>query len=117
MTATTTREAIDALRGTYEFREPDAVRTYLAQNPDRLGLLAEAATKIPEFLPPDGPIVLEVVRDPEDEEGEGGELVAVSPTRLGWARARPGMERLRREWLITTPGRMASRFNIGVEYY
>lgn len=115
-TETTTLGAIDALRRKYEFREPDEVRAYLAKNPDLLDLLVEAATKIPEFLPPAGPIVLDVLWDPEDE-GDDGELFAMIPTRLGWEQTRPRMDRLTREWLIATPGRRSSRFNVGVEYY
>lgn len=119
-TATVTtapRGAIDAIERLYEFREPDEVRMYLTKNPDLLDLLNEAAVKIPEFLPPDGPIVLEVVWDPEDEEGEDDELFALVPTKLEPEDVRPMMDRMRREWLIGTPGRRASRFNVGPRYH
>lgn len=113
---TATGQAIDSLAGVYRFREPDEVRAYLAKHPDLLALLVEAAAKIPEFLPPDGPIVLEVVWDPEDEEGEGDELFAVVPTRMGWEEVRPRHHRLTREWLVPAARFAAGRFNVDVEY-
>lgn len=115
-TAATTREAIDALEGRYEFREPDEVRAYLAANPDLLALLDEAAAKIPEFLPPDGPLILEVVWDPEDEEGEGDELFAVVPTRMKHEEVRPRLKRLDREWFLDARGHAIGRFNVDVEH-
>lgn len=116
VTAITTREAIDALEGRYEFREPDEVRAYLAQHSDLLGLLDEAAAKIPVFLPPDGRLVLEMVWDPEDEdEDDDGELFAMVPTRIGWQQDRPGYDRLLREWLVPAVRFAAGRFNVGIE--
>lgn len=108
-------DAIEALARRYEFREPEEVRVFLAKNADLLDLLNEAATTIPAFLPPDGRIVLEVVRDPE-EEGAGDELFAVVPTTAHPGVVRPMLEGLRRGWLIATPGRVSGRFNVAPEY-
>ncbi len=99
----------------YELREPEDVRAYLADNPDLLDLVDEASAKLPEFLPPSGPIVLEVVWDPDDEEDEG-ELFALVPTRLGWQDVLPCLNRLLREWLIDAGRFAAGRFNVDVEF-
>ena len=115
-TQTTVQEAIDALEALYEFREPDEVRAFLADNPDLFDLLVEAAAKIPEFLPPDGPIVLHVVWDPEDEREDEDELFALVPTRLKWEGIRPLMDRMDREWLIGAGRFAAGRFNVDVEF-
>ena len=112
----TAPEAIQQLERLYEFREPEEVRAFLAKNPDLVNLVIEAAAKIPEFLPPDGRIVLEVVPDLEDEEGEGDELFALVPTRMPWKEVWPRYHRLEREWLIFSPGRITGRFNVGPEY-
>jgi hypothetical protein len=113
---TTAPEAIAAIERLYEFREPEEVRAFLAKNPDLIDLVIEAAAKIPEFLPPDGRIVLDVVWDPEDEKAED-ELFALVPTRLGWEEVRPLMGRLDREWLVETFRLARGRFNVDVEYY
>jgi hypothetical protein len=108
---------IDTLEALYQFREPDEVRAYLARNPDLIDLLVDASTKIPEFLPTDGSMILEVVWDPDDEEEEeNDELVAVVPTRLKWDEVRPRLDRLTREWLIPTARFAAGRFIVDVEY-
>ena len=115
-TQTTVQEAIDALEGLYEFRKPDKVRAFLANNPDLFDLLVEAASRIPEFLPPDGPIVLHVVWDPEDEGDVDDELFALVPTRLRWQDVRPLVDRMDREWLIGAGRFAAGRFNVDVEF-
>lgn len=107
--------AIDAIERVFELRQPEEVRAYLAGNPDLLGLVGEAASEIPEFLPPSGSIILEMLWDPEDEE-DAGELFAVVPTDLGWEAVRPRMDRLLREWLIDAGRFAAGRFNVGVEF-
>jgi hypothetical protein len=112
---TTAPEAIAAIERLYEFREPEEVRAFLAKNPDLIGLLVEAAAMIPEFLPPDGRIVLEVVWDPEDEE-EDDELFALVPTKLEPEDVRPMMDRLRRTWLIPRARHAVGRFNVGPAY-
>lgn len=109
------RATIDALEGPFVLRQADEVQAYLADNPDLLPLLMEASSKIPEFLPPDGPIVLEILWDPEDED-DGGELFAVVPTDLGWEEVRPRMDRLLRDWLIEAGRFTAGRFNVDVEF-
>lgn len=114
----TTQEAIDALERRYAFREPNEVRgAYLAKHPDLLALLNEAAAKLPAYLPPDGRIVLEEVWDPEDETGQDDELGAFVPTKRAPDDVLPMMDRLRRAWLIATPGRRTSRFNVGPRYH
>jgi hypothetical protein len=118
-TATTTaatRGAIDALERLYRFREPDEVRTYLAKNSDLLDLLNEAAAKIPEFLPVDEAMILEVAWDPEDEEDEEDGLFALVSTRLEPEAVRPQLDRLRRDWLVPVFRRTGGRFNVGIEY-
>jgi hypothetical protein len=112
---TTAPEAIQQIERLYEFREPEAVRAFLAKNPDLIDLLVEAAVKIPEFLPPDGRIVLEVVWDPEDEDEEDDELFALVPTRMPWEEVLPRYRRLVREWLVPTARFAIGRFNVGPE--
>lgn len=107
-------EAIAALEATYEFREPAAVRAFLAKHPDLLDLLGEAAAKIPEFLPPDGRLVLEVVWDRDGVDDD--ELFALVPTRMGWDEVRPRYLRLVREWLVPTARLGSGRFNVAPEY-
>jgi len=107
---------IDVLDHLFEFREPDEVRAYLAKHPDLLDLLHEAATRIPEFLPPDRPIVLEMLWDPEDDDDEG-ELFAVVRTRSDGEATRLGYDRLLREWLVPAGRFAAGRFNVGIEYH
>lgn len=112
---TTTPDVVGELRNLYEFREPEEVEAYLDRHPNLVDLLVEAAARIPEFIPPDAPIVLEVVWDPEEEDEEG-ELFAMIPTHRSWEEIRPRMNRLRRDWLIAAARNAAGRFNIGVEY-
>lgn len=106
---------IDALEHLYQFRDPDEVRAYLAQNLDLIELLVGAAAKIPEFLPNAERPALEVVRDPE-EEHDGGDLVAVVVTDMDPDEVRPRLRRLDREWLIAAGRFAVGRFNVAVEY-
>ena len=106
---------INDLEAIYQFREPDDVRAFLAHHPDLLDLLVEGASKIPEFLPSDEPIALEVLRDPEDE-ADDGELFAIVLTRQEPEDVRPRLNRLDREWLIDAGRPHAGRFNVAVEY-
>lgn len=116
-TATTaTSRAIDALQSVYVFRGPDEVQTYLAKNLDLLEILHEAAAKIPEFLPVDEAMILEVAWEPEDEEGDEDGLFALVSTRLEPEVVRPRLDRLRREWLVPVFRRTEGRFNVGIEY-
>lgn len=112
---TATRGAIDALRRASELREPDQVCEYLATHPDLLDLLDEAAMKSPTFLPPDGRIMLEMLRDPEDE-GDAGEPFAIIPTRLRREEVWPRLDRLDRVWLVAAGRYAAGRFDVDVEY-
>lgn len=107
--------AIDALERVYEFREPGEVRAFLAEHPDLLPLVVEAAAKIPEFLPSDLGIALDVVWEPEDED-DGGELFALVPTELAPEDVRSRLALLDREWLIEAGRFAAGRFNVNVEY-
>ena len=111
---TTASEAIEAVERLYAFREPDEVRAFLAKNLDLIDLLVEAAEKIPEFLSPDGRIVLDVLWDRDEVDDD--ELFALVPTRLRWEEVRPLMERLDRTWLIEAGRFAAGRFNVDVEY-
>ena len=115
---TTVAKAIEAVERLYEFREPEKVRAFLAKNPDLIDLVIEAAAKIPEFLPPDGQIVLEVVWDPDDDDeaGENDQLFAIAPTRLAWPDVRPWLDRLTREWLIPVARSSGGRFSVDIEY-
>ena len=114
----TAPEAMQQIERLYEFREPEEVRAFFAKNPDLIDLVIEAAAKIPEFLPPDGQIVLEVVWDPDDDddEGENDRLFAIAPTRLAWPDVRPRLGRLTREWLIPVARSSGGRFGVDIEY-
>jgi hypothetical protein len=112
---TTPQQTIAELERRYRFREPEEVRAFLLAHPEVLDLVVEAAAKIPEFLPIDEGIELEVVRDPEDEH-DPGELFAIVPTRLEPVDVRPRMHRLLREWLVDAGRPFGLLFNVGVEY-
>ena len=106
---------IDTLEQTYQFRRRDEVRAFLTAHADLVVLLDEASSKIPEFLPADEPMALEVVKDPEDEGAEG-ELFALVPTELAPEQVLPRLDRLRREWLIAATRGASGWFNVDVEY-
>ena len=108
-------ETIGELESRYRFREPDKVRAFLLAHPEVLDLVVQAQAKIPEFLPADQPLELEVVRDPEDEHDDG-ELFAIVPTDLEPEDVRPRMRRFLREWLVDAGRPVGLLFNVGVEY-
>ena len=107
---------IDALEDTYRFRQRDEVRAFLIDHPDLLELVLETSTKVPEYVPIDQPMALEVVSDPDDEEG-GGQLYAVVLTHREPPEIRPRMEQMDREWLIAAFRPAGDLFNIAVEYH
>lgn len=79
-------------------------------------ILFEASERLAEFVPSERRTVQELVRNPEDEEGEGT-LFAVTQTALGWDEIRPQLERLRWEWLIDASRRVGGRTNVDVDYF
>jgi hypothetical protein len=91
------------------------VRAFLADHPDLLDLLVEASETIVRFLPTDGPLALDVIWDPEDEDDEG-ELFAVVPTFSEPEEVRPRRTRLVEQWLLDAFRRADGRFNVHVEY-
>ena len=99
----------------YHFCRPQEARAILAAHPEVLALAAEAASKIPEFLPVEEQLVLEFVRDPEDKDDEG-QVFALVPTRLDPAEIRPRFNRFVREWLVDAGRSVGLRFNVGLEY-
>ena len=103
------------LEAIYQFREPDAVRSFLAAHPEILDVVIEAASKIPEFLPVEEPPVLELVRDHDDEDDDG-DLFAVVSTRLEPEDLRPRMAEFRTAWLVDAVCRAQGRFNVGILY-
>ncbi len=109
-----TQEMTVALESVYQFREPEVVRAFLVEHPELLNIAWEAATVVPQFLPAAAPIVLEVVRDPEDAH-DGG-LFAVVPTAMEPEEIRPRRGQLIDEWLLDASRRAGGRFNVAVEY-
>ena len=106
--------AVTELERSYEFREPDAVRSFLARHTDLIEVLVEASVTIPAFLPSRERLVLEILRDPED--GGEGELFAIVPTQLEPEEVLPRLARMREEWWIPLARRVGGRLNVDVEY-
>lgn len=111
-----TSPAIDAIEGPYRFKNPEEVRYFLFLRPDLLDVVTEGIVEIPEHVPTDQPIDLEVVWDAEDADDDG-ELIAVVQARLEPEDVVSRMERLRRDWLIAALRRVQDpSFTVGVEY-
>ena len=106
---------IAKLERTYQFREPDEVRAFLAIHPEIGDLALTAAVKIAEYLPIQDQLVLEFFRDPEDDEDDG-QLFALVPTRLPPMEVRSLMDQLLRDWLLEVIRPTGLLFNVGVEY-
>lgn len=106
---------ITKLEGRYQFREPYTARAFLLAHPEMIDLAFQASVKIPEFLPADEGLVLEVTRDPEDVD-DHEELFAIVPTRADYREIERLLERLLREWLIDAGRPVGLLFNVGVEY-
>ena len=107
---------IDTLEQTFQFRQRDVVRAYLANHPDLLNLVLEASTRVPNYLPIDRPMALAVLWDPDDEDGDG-QLYAVVVTHREPEEIRPRIEQMDREWLIAAFRPAGDRFNVAVEYH
>jgi hypothetical protein len=106
---------IDALETIYAYRDRDEVRGFLAQHPDLLGVLIEAAAVVPRFLSGAERAALAVLWDQEADDLDG-ELFVVIPTELEPEEVLPRMADLRRDWLIDAVRRSRGRFNVVVEY-
>jgi len=106
---------IGTLEDRYQFREPDAVRAFLVAHPEVINLALQASSKIPELLPVDEGLALEVSREPEDVD-DPGQLFAIVPTCLDPGDVRPYMDRLLDEWLVTAGRPVGLLFNVDVEY-
>lgn len=106
---------IDELEGVYEFRDEPAVRAFLAANADLLPLLDEIPVRVASYLPTDARLVLEVVEDPGDDDGQP-ELFAFVPTRLASLEARRRLNAFSRDWWLDAYRHTGSRLNIDVEY-
>lgn len=112
-----TQAAIDALVGVYRFVNPGEVRYFLDVHPDIFDVVNQGASKIPEFVPSDSPIDLEVVWE-VDGADDPGELIAVVRTKMEPEDVLPRLERLRRCWLIEAiQGTTEPLFTVGVEYH
>jgi len=86
------------------------VHAFLSEYPEILGLLDEAAERIPLALPTSRPIELQV--SPDRETGGDEALFAVVSTELAPEEARPLMGRFLREWLLDAVRRGGGRFNV-----
>ena len=105
---------LDALAERYQFRDRAVVEGYLRTNPDLLDLLHATAAKIPAYFDLDEPLILEMLWDPEDEDGD--ELFATIPTRLGWEEALSRFNRFIRDWFVDAARFAGVRFNVALEY-
>ena len=99
----------------YVLREPEAIRAFVDRHPDVTDVLSEAVWRIPESLPSDERIALELVHDPDDD-GDPGTLFAIVRTRLGAEEIRPILARMHHEWVIDAVRRAGGRFNVHVEF-
>ena len=106
---------IAELESIYQFREPAEVRAFLAAHPKVRAVAAEAASKIPEFVPVEEQLILTFGRDPEDEDDEG-HVFALVPTRLEPGEIRPPFNRFVRDWLVEAGRPVGLLFNVGIEY-
>ncbi|MGH2557919.1 MAG: hypothetical protein ACRDJH_02560 [Thermomicrobiales bacterium] len=89
---------IVALRQHYRFYDDAGVIASLRRHPELVPLLQQAATRIPEFFPEDTTLRLEVLEDPDDEEGWESKLYAVIETTLPLPDARAKLYQFRDQW-------------------
>lgn len=104
---------IKALEKSYKFRNDDAVRTFLMEEPSAAVLLSEAYGRIREYFP-DSEIFIEVVADPETS-GEN-ELVVSIATDLSPREAIERLDAFDEDWWLEASDRSKADICIKVEY-
>ena len=104
-----------ALGTMYDVREPDAIEAFIDRHPEVADVLREEAWRIPESLPTDERVALELVQDP-DVEDDDGELFAIVRTRMGPEEVRPFLTQMQEGWLIDAARRAGGRFNVDIEF-
>lgn len=98
----------------YDFRRPREVSTFLQAHPFLLPLLVEAHRKIAEYFDPSAKSILEVITDPESEDGR--ELFVLVPTHDTPEEALSRLERLDQEWWLDVLPQTLGKMTIDVEY-
>ncbi len=98
----------------YDFRRPREVSTFLQAHPFLLPLLVEAHEKIAEYFEPSTKPILEVITDPESEDGR--ELFVLVPTHDTPEEALSRLERLDQEWWLDVLPQALGKMTIDVEY-
>ena len=107
---------MDTLCAMYELREPGAIQAFVDRHPEIVDVLIEAAWRIPESLPSDERVALDLVQVPDDDDDGNGELFAIVRTRLGAEEIRPSLTRMQEGWLIDAGRRAGGHFNVHVEF-
>lgn len=105
--------SIKALEHIYKFRNCDAVRTFLMDEPSASVLLSEAYGRIRKYFP-DSEIFMEVVTDP-DSPGEK-ELVVSIATDLSPKEAIKRLDAFDEDWWLDASDRSTASICIKVEY-
>ncbi len=113
-TASVAEQDVDQLAGRYVLRDAPAVAAFLRHHPDVVATLLAAEDVVTDYFPESGPMILEVVRDPE--AGDEVELYARIPTALDVDAA---LERLRafdEGWWLDALPNVANTLTFTIEY-
>ncbi len=105
---------IRSLRRRYEFRDNEAVREFLTENPFLIQLLFRAYKEIRGILGSSPRLALRVVADPEALEER--ELFLYIQTKLHPRAARPLLDELSRKWWLDAMLDAQGEMNISLEY-
>lgn len=93
---------IDHLARLYEFRDGDAVATFIGDNPEVVGALLDAVSVIPRYFGADTLLALEVARDPEAHDDV--RLFAFIRIDLDVPTSLAGLRRFDEEWWAEAMG-------------
>ncbi len=107
-------ETINSLTKIYDFRNNTEVSLFIESNPFLVQLLRQAHAKIRQTFGDSKPIVLEVIKDYDSEDGD--ELFALVQTNLPPQEARSKLKRLDREWWSEASRQAKCQMNIDIEY-
>ena len=98
----------------YHLRREKEVESFLQENPYLAPLLIEAHEHIEAQFGEEAPVVLEVLHDPEAENG--AQLFALIQTKLPGEEARMRRAQLYKEWWLQNSLRACCQLHIDLEY-
>jgi hypothetical protein len=99
----------------YTFRNAAAVRSFLLAHLPLIGVLAEAHPYLSKYFGPNPQVALEVVSDPEADEGQD-QLFAYILTSLPVDEALAKLDSLDEEWFLDQLDQVDGLFNFNLEF-